>query len=89
MDKIKFTFEETNEEIIFAILGSVQYNEYAYLMVVDEEDLNEEDMTAYILKATEIDDDDVIYEIVDDDHELDEVSKMFEDVLDNYEFDIE
>jgi hypothetical protein len=89
MDKIKFTFEETNEDVVFAILGSVQYNEYAYLMVVDEKELNDEDMTAYILKAIEIDNEDIIYEIVDDESELDEVMNMFDDVLDNYELNME
>lgn len=89
MDKIKFIFEETNEEVIFAILGSVQYNEIAYLMAVDETEVDNEDMTAYILKAIEIEGDEVIYEIVDDDNELDIVTKMFEQVLDNYELDME
>lgn len=87
MDTIKFFFEETNEEVLFGVLGSVEYNEDVYLMVVDVEELDDEDMTAYILKAVEEDGEDMIYEIVDDEEELDTLVDMFEDVLEN--FDIE
>ncbi|PKM96185.1 MAG: DUF1292 domain-containing protein [Firmicutes bacterium HGW-Firmicutes-1] len=89
MDTIKFVFDETNEEVIFAVIGSVEYNEEVYLMVVEEEELENDDMTAYILKATEVDEEEVIYEIVDDEEELDAVTELFEDVLDNFEIDQE
>ena len=89
MERIPFIFEETNEEIIFVVLGSVNHNEIAYLMVVDEEEIDSDDMTAYILKATEIDGDDIIYDLVDDDNELEEISEKFEELLDNYEIDFE
>ena len=89
MEKIKFVFDETGEEVIFSVLASIQHNEIAYLLVIDEEELEAEDMTAYILKAVDIEDEDVIYELVDDDEELDTVTKLFENVLENYEVDMD
>lgn len=87
METIKFIFEETNEEVDFAVIGSIEHNEDVYLMVVDEIELENDDMTAYILKAKEIEGEDVIYEIVDDEDELEEIAVLFEDLLDNYEID--
>lgn len=87
MDTIKFVFDETNEEVNFAVIGSVEYNEDVYLMVVEEEELDQEDMTAYILKAIEVDDEEVIYEIVDDEEELNAVTELFEEILENFELD--
>lgn len=87
MDTIKFTFSETNEEVLFAVLGSVEHEGDAYLMVVDEEELEDEDMTAYILKAIEEDGEEVVYEIVDDENELDAVTELFNDILENYDID--
>ncbi len=89
MDIIKFYFDETNEEVNFAVIGSVEHDENVYLMVVEEEELDEEDMTAYILKAIEVDEEEVIYEIVDDEEELSVVTELFEEYLENYDFDQE
>ena len=87
MDKINFVFEETGEEVTFAILGNVEKDGIAYLMVVDEEEIESEDITAYILRASYMDEDSVVYEIEDDDDKLDELIDMFQDVMDH--FDIE
>lgn len=87
MDTIRFVFDETNEEVIFAVIGSVEYNEDVYLMVVEEEELDQEDMTAYILKAVEVDEDEVIYEIVDDEDELNAVTELFEEILENFDLE--
>lgn len=89
MDIIKFYFDETNEEVNFAVIGSVEHDENVYLMVVEEEELEEEDMTAYILKAIEVDEEEVIYEIVDDEEELSTITELFEEYLENYDFDQE
>ncbi|MBC7960779.1 MAG: DUF1292 domain-containing protein [Vallitaleaceae bacterium] len=89
MDTIKFTFDETGEEVVFSVLGSVEYEGSAYLMVVEEEELEEEDMTAYILKAIEEDGEDIIYHLVDDEDELDCVTELFDDVLENFEIEDE
>lgn len=87
MDTIEFTFEETGETVAFAILSHVEYKETAYLLVADERDLEDEDMEAYILKAVEMDDEDVYYEIVDDEEEQTTVLALLEESLDD--FDVE
>jgi len=88
MDKIKFTFEETGEDVVFCVLGNTQVNEIAYILVVDENEIEDEDMTAYILKATEADDMDIIYEIVDNEEELSVVVPILEKFLDDFEIEL-
>jgi uncharacterized protein YrzB (UPF0473 family) len=88
METILFTFEETGEEVEFAVLGSVEHNEEVYLLVVDKTELELDDMTAYVIKAIEQDDDDVIYEIVDDDEELIPVSEKLMNGLDDFDIDM-
>lgn len=87
MDTIKFHFDETGEDVLFVVIGSIDYNDETYVLVVEEEEIENDDMTAYILKVTGEDGDDVLYEIVDDDDELAEVSSKFDDVLENFDID--
>lgn len=87
MDKIKFTFEESNEEVVFCILGSTQYNDVAYILVVEEDAIDDDAPEAYILKATEADDVDIFYDIVDDDDELAAVLPALEKFLTDFEID--
>ena len=87
MDKIKFTFDETNEEVVFCVLGSTQYNDMAYILVVDEKDIESAEPDAYILKAVEADEVDVYYDIVDDEDEIELVLPELEKFLDNFEID--
>lgn len=87
MDKIKFTFEETNEEVVFCILSTVQYDDMAYVLAVDEEEIDSDEPDAYILKAVETDDVDVYYDIVDDDDEIAKVLPGLESQLNDYEID--
>ena len=87
MEKIKFTFDETNEEVIFCILGSTQVNDVAYILVVDEQELDSPEPDAYILKAMEADDIDVYYDIVDDEDEIDRVLPGLEKYLTDFEID--
>lgn len=85
MEKIRFTFDETGEDVVFCVLGSTQMNEMAYILVVEEDEIEEDDMTAYILKAVEADDVEVYYDLVDDDDELHAVLPLLEKYLDEYD----
>lgn len=87
METIKFIFDETGEEVNFSVIGSVEHNDEVYLMVVEEEELENDNMTAYILKAIEVEGEEVIYEIVDDEDELEAITEAFDEVLDNFEID--
>ncbi|MCT4543620.1 MAG: DUF1292 domain-containing protein [Vallitalea sp.] len=88
METILFTFEETGEKVEFAILGSTEYNKETYLLVVDNEELELDNITAYVLKAISTENDDVIYEIVDEDDELIPVSEMLMEQLDEFDINV-
>lgn len=87
MDKIKFTFEERNEEVTFCVLGHTQFDDFGYILVVDEREIDDDEPDAYILKATEADEYDVYYDIVDDEEEINKVLPALEKFLTDFEID--
>ncbi len=87
-EKIKFTDSETNEEIEFQIVEQTRINNTNYILVTEDVAEDEEEQTAYILKDLSKDsDEEANYVILDDDDELDYVSKIFAELLE--EVDIE
>lgn len=81
MEKIEFTFEDTNESVEFFVLEQTTINGATYILVTDQE---EDDGECLILKETASDDgQDSLYDIVDDDTELLAVSKVFEELLED------
>ena len=87
MDKIKFTFDETNEEVVFCVLGHTQHNDIGYILVVDNQEIDSDEPDAYILKAMEVDDEEVYYDLVDDEDEIDAVLPALEKFLTDFEID--
>lgn len=88
-EKIKFTDIDTNEEIEFNVIEETRINNINYLLVTENadgeiEEENSEDETAYILKDLSSDTElQANYVIVEDDNELEAVSKVFEELLDD------
>lgn len=81
MEKITFTFEETNETVDFFVLEQTKLNGATYLLVADNES---DDAECLILKETESgNEQDNLYDIVEDDNELTAVSKVFEELLED------
>ncbi|RHV01357.1 DUF1292 domain-containing protein [Firmicutes bacterium OM07-11] len=81
MEKITFTFEDTNETVDFFVLEQTKLNGATYLLVADNES---DDAECLILKETESgNDQDNLYDIVEDDNELTAVSKVFEELLED------
>ena len=80
MEKITFIDPETKEEIEFFVVEETQINGTKYLFVTEEED---EDCDAYILKEMRADEDDIVYEMVEDDAELRAVGKVFAELIDD------
>ena len=79
MEKIIFTFEDTNEEVEFFVLEQTKVNGSSYILVTDSE---EDDAECLILKDMSAEEDaDSLYEIVEDDVELSAVLKVFEELL--------
>ena len=81
MEKITFTFEDTNETVDFFVLEQTKLNGATYLLVADNES---DDAECLILKETESgNEQDNLYDIVEDDNELTAVSKVFEELLED------
>lgn len=81
MEKITFTFEDTNETVDFFVLQQTKLNGATYLLVADNES---DDAECLILKETESgNEQDNLYDIVEDDNELTAVSKVFEELLED------
>ena len=86
MEKIQFTFDETNETVEFFVLEQTMINGTGYILVTDSE---EDDAECLILKDTSAkNDSDSVYEIVEDDTELIAVSKVFEEVLEDVDIEM-
>ena len=81
MEKIIFTMEETGEEVEFFVLEETRLNGVDYILVTDSE---EDDGQALILKDLSADgDSEAVYEIVEDDRELESVLGIFEQLLED------
>ncbi len=86
MEKIIFTFEDTNEEVEFFVLEQTKVNGMDYILVTDSE---EEDAECLILRDTSAAEDmESLYEIVEDDVELAAVLKVFEELLEDVDIEM-
>lgn len=87
MEKIKFVFEETKEEVEFFVLEQTRINGNSYILVTDSED---DEAECLILKDTSAaEEKDSVYEIVEDDVELSAVLKVFEELLEDIDIEME
>lgn len=79
MDKIGFLDEESSEYIEFYVLEQTRINNVDYLLVtVDEEG----DSDALILKDTSAHEEaDAVYQVVEEEEELNAVAKVFAELL--------
>ena len=83
-DEIIFTTED-GEEVTFQVIEQTRLSGIDYLLVcTDSED--EEDAQALILKdISELSDEEAVYDIVEDDHELELVAGIFKELLEDIE----
>ncbi len=79
MEKVIFLDPETEEAIEFFVLEETQLNGVKYLLVTEEE---EGDGDAYIMREISGDGEDVVYDMVEDDVELQALGKVFSELLD-------
>lgn len=83
METVKFHDEELNEDLEFYVLEQTQINGNTFLLVTEEE---EGDSDAFILKQVNGQDDELVYEIVEDDNVLDGLAKIFAELLEDVDF---
>ena len=82
MEKINFVTDD-NEEVEFYIIEETRVNGYNYILVTDSQDEDDEEAEAYILKDVS----DAAYEFVEDDEELEGVSKIFAELLEDIDIE--
>lgn len=80
MEKVIFVDPDTNEEIEFFVMEETQLNGQKYLLVTEEED---GDSDAYILREIADKEDDVIYELVEEEAELTAIGKIFAELIED------
>ncbi len=86
--KITLTNDE-GDEIIFYVLEETRINGMNYLLVTDSTDEDEEG-ECYILKdMSKQNEEEALYEFVEDDNEIDYLFKIFSELLDGADVDIE
>lgn len=83
MEKIVFEPEEGNP-VEFYVLEQTKLGGISYILVTEEE---QGDGDAWILKdMSSPEDEEAVYEMVEDETELDAVGAVFESILDDVEF---
>lgn len=87
-EKIKFTDDVTGEEVEFYVVEQTRVNNMNYLLVTEDIEGGEGEETAYILKdLSSPEDGDARYEIVEDDEEIDYISKIFSELLEDIDIE--
>ena len=86
MEKIKFTFEDTQEEVEFFVLEQTRISGKNYILVTDSEVDEAECLILKDMSAAE--DTESVYEIVEDDVELSSVLKVFEELLEDVDIEM-
>lgn len=86
MDEEIILTSEDGEEIRFYVIEETRIGGLNYLLVSDSQ---EDDGDAYILKDTSGSEDcDALYEIVEDDDELEYLSKIFNELLSDVDMEV-
>ncbi|MCC8138187.1 MAG: DUF1292 domain-containing protein [Clostridiales bacterium] len=86
MEKIEFRPAEGGDTAYFYVVEETRINGVSYLLVTESE---EDEAEAYILKDTSKDgEEEAIYEFVDHDDELEAVSKIFAELLEDVDIEL-
>ena len=80
MEKVKFTDPETQEVVEFVVEDETQLNGVKYLLVY--EDAEDGTLDAYILKEIVNENDEVLYDVVEDEVEFMALAKVFAELVD-------
>lgn len=80
--KITFVTDD-NEEVIFDVIETTKLNGVDYLLVTEDAG-DDEEVDAYILKDISApEDEEAVYDMVDDDNELEMIASIFEELLED------
>lgn len=81
--------DETGAEVEFSIIDNVACGGERYLLVVETELMDDDETDAIILKEVSINEDDVTYELVEDDAEFDRVADLFAQKGEDYTVELD
>lgn len=85
MEKVMFTFDD-NETVEFFVLEETKINGFKYILVTESE---EDEAEAYVLKDLAPEDSaESIYEMVEDEDELEMVSALFAELLEDVDIEL-
>ena len=82
MEKVSFTDPQTNELVEFVVEEETQVNGIKYLLVSEDTDTMDGTWDAYILKEMRNENDEVLYEVVEDEVEFTALAKVFSELSD-------
>lgn len=86
MEKIQFMFDDGTESADFFVLEETKVNGVSYILVTDSE---EDDAECMILKDTsKPEESGSVYQVVEDDTELEAVLKIFEELLEDIDIEM-
>ena len=80
METVKFTDPQTNETVEFTVEEETMLNGVKYLLVSEE--VENGDFEAYILKEIQTEEEEALYEMVEDDVEFAALAKVFSELTD-------
>ena len=87
MEKLTFVTED-QESVDFYIIEETRVNGINSLLVTESEDEEDEEAEAYILKDTsKAEDTEAVYEFVESEEELDAVSRIFAELLEDMDLE--
>ena len=87
METIIFDGED-GSQLELGVLAQTRVNGSVYLLTVDPEESGEEGSAAYILKDTsKAEDTEAVYEFVESEEELDAVSRIFAELLEDMDLE--
>lgn len=87
MEKLTFVMDD-NEEVELFIIEETRINGVNYLLVTDSDDEDDNEAEAFIFKdVSKAEDTDAVYEPVEDEDEIDAVSRVFSELLEDVDLE--
>ena len=86
-EKIKFVDNETEEEVEFTVLEQTRINNVNYLLVSEGETEQGEEIVYMLKDLSEDTEAEARYQMVEDDNEMDYVTKIFAELLEDVDIE--
>lgn len=87
LERIEFE-DEGGEKVLFDVIEQTMLAGVNYLLVTDGEEENEEEAAAYIMREIKDEDEHKTYEMVEDDAQLEALSKVFSELLEDVDIEM-